>query len=116
MTTPPAKWIVVDDMDPSIDFFAGSSIEGISETSNSSEVFGTYGQPYLGTLHGADHWRLRGAGGLELGEQLPELVSAQWNRLARVLGSNSAAAMGSGTGSPSRASAAAAAVARSVSS
>ena len=65
---------------------------------------------YLGTLQGADHWRLRGAGGLELGEQLPELVSAQWNRLARVLGSSSAAT--GETGSPSAASAAAAAVAR----
>jgi triacylglycerol lipase len=41
---------------------------------------------YLGTLEGCDHWRLRGASGLELGEQLPSIVSREWSRFARVLG------------------------------
>lgn len=45
---------------------------------------------YLGTLHDADHWRLRGAGGFELGEHLSVpslgLVSNQFSWLARAFG------------------------------
>ncbi|KZV64141.1 alpha/beta-hydrolase [Peniophora sp. CONT] len=45
---------------------------------------------YLGTLHDSDHWRLRGAGGFELGEHLSVpslgLVSNQFSWLARAFG------------------------------
>jgi triacylglycerol lipase len=45
---------------------------------------------FLGTLEGADHWALRGASGIELGVDLPSVVSdawglAHWGRAVRGL-------------------------------
>jgi len=46
---------------------------------------------FLGTLEGADHWTLRGASGIELGVDLPSVVSdawgfADWGRFVRAFG------------------------------
>jgi triacylglycerol lipase len=45
---------------------------------------------FLGTLEGVDHWTLRGASGIELGVELPTVISdawglAYWGRITRAL-------------------------------